>query len=329
MTRAHFYRPVFEAVDHGIVGNDVHVGLLTGASVALYNPGTTTIISDTLFTSDSGGTTLTNPFISSNGTVDFYLNTPRRVDMGITPVGGTEIIVSNLDVAVYDATLLATQFAPLTSALADVATARTTNGALVVNKHNPVDATSGNIAVTLANATAAGQVVSFEKIDSTTNTVTATLNLRGTPASTLVLIWPHEALLLIAKADGSWWPLAGHKTKAALDSAYAPLAGTYINIPTGGSAQTLAPTINNTVINIVMSANLTVTMPSPVAGMRFYLRLKQDGTGSRTGTWAGGAVSWPGGSAPTLTTTANSSDIFTFTAYDGSTWSASLSQDVR
>lgn len=46
-------------------------------------------------------------------------------------------------------------------------------------------------------------------------------------------------------------------------------------------------------------------------GATIYLRVKQDGTGSRTLTWNSN-VAWQGGTAPTLTTTANASDLLQF-----------------
>jgi hypothetical protein len=64
-----------------------------------------------------------------------------------------------------------------------------------------------------------------------------------------------------------------------------------------------------------LTANCTFTFSNPVAGDVYVLYLKQDGTGTRTVTWPG-SVLWPGGTAPTLTTTINKVDIITFT-YDG------------
>jgi hypothetical protein len=46
-------------------------------------------------------------------------------------------------------------------------------------------------------------------------------------------------------------------------------------------------------------------------GQRFNLVLAQDGTGSRTVTWFNG-IRWVNGTVPTLTTTANKIDVFTF-----------------
>lgn len=113
--------------------------------------------------------------------------------------------------------------APLTQVITDVAAVASASGALVVGKHNPIDATSAARTMTLADATAAGQHVIVEKTDATTNTVTISGNIRGS-AGTVVLVWQREAVELLSKADGSWWPIAGHKTKAALDAAYASIA---------------------------------------------------------------------------------------------------------
>jgi hypothetical protein len=53
-------------------------------------------------------------------------------------------------------------------------------------------------------------------------------------------------------------------------------------------------------------------------GQRFMVRLKQDGTGGRTvSTWFGNRVSWPGGSAPTLSSSANLVDLFGFLVTSG------------
>jgi len=71
-----------------------------GASVAVYTPGTTTPVSVTLYADGSSGTALTNPFTSLDGVASFYLAESQRVDLGITPVGGTQIIFHDLDVGV-------------------------------------------------------------------------------------------------------------------------------------------------------------------------------------------------------------------------------------
>ena len=62
---------------------------------------------------------------------------------------------------------------------------------------------------------------------------------------------------------------------------------------------------------VTLGGNRTLALSNVSVGMVFILTLKQDGTGSRTVTWFSG-ISWVGGSAPTLTTTASKSDTFAF-----------------
>lgn len=69
---------------------------------------------------------------------------------------------------------------------------------------------------------------------------------------------------------------------------------------------------------LTLTGNCTFTFPTATAGRSFILLLRQDGTGSRTVTWPA-AVKWPGGTAPTITTTASRQDIFSFVS-DGTNW---------
>jgi hypothetical protein len=74
--------------------------------------------------------------------------------------------------------------------------------------------------------------------------------------------------------------------------------------------------------SVTLGGNRTLALSNDKAGQCILLRLKQDGTGSRTVTWFSG-ISWAGGSAPTLTTTANKADMIGIlvttagSAYDG------------
>lgn len=70
---------------------------------------------------------------------------------------------------------------------------------------------------------------------------------------------------------------------------------------------------------ITLTGNCTFTITNPTANVNgFVLFLKQDATGSRTVTWPA-SVDWSGGTAPTLTGTANSVDVFVFITPDGGT----------
>ena len=83
------------------------------------------------------------------------------------------------------------------------------------------------------------------------------------------------------------------------------------------TAYTIALT-SGTLQILTLTGNCTFTFPTATAGKSFTLLLKQDGTGSRTVTWPA-AVKWPGGTAPTITSTASKTDKYIFTA-DGTYW---------
>ena len=72
---------------------------------------------------------------------------------------------------------------------------------------------------------------------------------------------------------------------------------------------------------VTLGGNRTLALTNVGVGKVFIIRLKQDATGSRTVTWFS-TLHWPGGSAPTLTTTASHWDVFAFMCtatgvYDG------------
>lgn len=72
------------------------------------------------------------------------------------------------------------------------------------------------------------------------------------------------------------------------------------------------------VYDLTLTGNCTLTFPTPTAGRQFTLVLNQDATGSRTVTWPS-SVRWPAGTAPTITSTANKSDLYSFMAV-GTYW---------
>jgi hypothetical protein len=97
MARAHFYKVV----------QDSQGNLLGDISVAVYDPGTVDPIAETLFILDSPDvTTFPNPFTDSDGVIDFYLATAKRVDIVVTPSGGSAITFANVDVGAQPSTSL-------------------------------------------------------------------------------------------------------------------------------------------------------------------------------------------------------------------------------
>ena len=81
---------------------------------------------------------------------------------------------------------------------------------------------------------------------------------------------------------------------------------------------------SGTVLSYTLTGNCTFTMPTATSGTSFIVKLVQDGTGSRTATFTG--VKWPGGTAPTITTTATTGlDILSFVCIN-SVWYGTFAQ---
>lgn len=71
--RAHFTRPV----------TDEQGDLLPNVQVTLFDPATTTPIAQTVYSTDVGNNVVSNPFVSNTGVIDFYLDLPARVRIGL------------------------------------------------------------------------------------------------------------------------------------------------------------------------------------------------------------------------------------------------------
>lgn len=86
--RAHYTRPVTD--DQGV--------LLPNVQVTVYNPGTTDLIAAVLYGSDAGSDVLANPYVSNTGVIDFYLDLPSRVRIGVVQGGLPEQYYEDVDV---------------------------------------------------------------------------------------------------------------------------------------------------------------------------------------------------------------------------------------
>jgi len=80
--------------------------------------------------------------------------------------------------------------------------------------------------------------------------------------------------------------------------------------------------------SVTLAGNRILALSNADVGQTFVIRLTQDATGSRTVTWFS-TIKWVGGVTPTLTTTANKTDVFGFICtsggnYDGFTVGQSL-----
>jgi hypothetical protein len=127
----------------------------------------------------------------------------------------------------------------------------------------------------------------------------------------------------IAYADNTLTGVAGTTATQTLTDKTIE-AGTFTNgyteeVATANTSTAYTIDLTNGSVQILtLTGNCTYTFPTATAGKSFILIQKQDGTGSRTVTWPA-SVKWPGGTAPTLTSTASKADKFIFTA-DGTNW---------
>jgi hypothetical protein len=104
-------------------------------------------------------------------------------------------------------------------------------------------------------------------------------------------------------------PITGVKTYTHYD--------TYSN-GGSGAARTVDWYANGASQSITLDAATTFTFTAPPGDARLMLIVKQDATGSRTASWPAN-VKWPGGTAPTLTTTGGATDMITCW-YDGTNY---------
>jgi hypothetical protein len=88
-----------------------------------------------------------------------------------------------------------------------------------------------------------------------------------------------------------------------------------------GTSTALALTTGS-VQTVTLNGNCTFTMPSPTAGASITLILTQGGTFTATFT----GVLWAGGTAPTITATANKVDVLVFVS-NGTSWFGTASQN--
>ena len=159
----------------------------------------------------------------------------------------------------------------------------------------PASATSG--AVTLAGTLA----VASGGTNATTASITSFNNITGYTASGAT--GTTSTNLVVSTTPTITTPVLTNPTITAyLETAPA--------IANSGTATTLA-LASGTVLSYTLNGNCTFTMPATTNGTSFIVRLIQDATGGRTATFTG--VKWPGGTVPTITTTALSGvDIISF-----------------
>jgi hypothetical protein len=91
--RAHFYAPI----------QDGNGDIQPNSVVRVLQPGTETLIAAPVYADNTTTTALSNPFVSVDGAINFYLDVPQRIRLGVTKPGFDEVFFEDIDVLV-DAT---------------------------------------------------------------------------------------------------------------------------------------------------------------------------------------------------------------------------------
>lgn len=159
-----------------------------------------------------------------------------------------------------------------------------------------------------------------------TETIGGTLSVTG--ATTLSAALTYGGVTLTNAVTGTGKMVLDTSPTIATPTVTNPTVTNYVEsvvaIGNSSTSQTLSLT-NGTVQTVTLTGNCTFTMPTATAGKSFILIIVQDGTGGRTATFT--SVKWPGGTAPTITTTASTGrDIISFFA-DGTNWYGSAVQN--
>ena len=159
--------------------------------------------------------------------------------------------------------------------------------------------------------------------NSSTITLGGNLTTSGAYATTLTATATTAVTL---PTTGTLATLAGSETftnKTLTNPTITAYLETAPSIANSSTAVTLSLS-SGTVLSYTLTGNCTFTMPTATSGTSFIVKLIQDGTGSRTATFTG--VKWPGGTAPTITTTATTGlDILSFVCIN-SVWYGTFAQ---
>ena len=180
-------------------------------------------------------------------------------------------------------------------------------------------ALSGNASTATALATARNiQGVAF---DGTANITVVTAGSGISVTGTAV------ANTGVLSVNGSAGAITNVAVTNAAQSFTAAQRGSYVTLTDAATVAIDLSLSNN--YQVTLGGNRTIGAPTNVvAGQSGVIRLVQDATGSRTASW-NSAFKFPGGTAPTLTTTANAVDLVAYHVESATRIAARFIGDVK
>ena len=292
--------------------------------VCTSNAGGTIGVTAINFTQFSGGSSYTaGTGLTLAGAV-FSLTNPVAINLGgtagtATPVAGAVPYGTG---TAYAFTAAGTTGQVLTSATAGAPTWSTPLAGITITDDTTTNATRYPLLSSVTTGTITGNNTSSTKLSFNPSTgVLSTAGLTSTGAITYGGVTLTNAVTGTGKMVLDTTPtIATPVLTNPTVTAYLETAPAIVN---SSAAQTIA-LASGTVLSYTLTGNCTFTMPATTNGTSFIVRLIQDGTGSRTATFTG--VKWPGGTVPTITTTATTGvDILSFVCI-ASVWYGTFAQ---
>ena len=290
------------------------------ASWAAIPGGVTSVSPITLGTS---GTDLTSSVADGSTTAVITLNVPDAaigargvVTTGTQTFAGAKTFNTIIDGSISGNAATVTTNANLTGNVTSNGNATTIATGVITNE----------MLANVATATFKGRTTAATGVpeDLTVDQAKTLLNLTGINSGDQIL----PTLSSLGAAPTASPTFTGTASFSGTASATSVTAKQYVlTMPTAITAATITTIDLSTgnLIEVTLGANITtLTLTNPSKGT-YLIKLKQDATGSRTVSFPG-AWLWAGGTAPTVTATANKTDFVTL-VYDGTNYYSTIVQN--